>query len=208
MNQPDKKAISSGNRRERKKEETSLNIIGAAMKLFRKQGFEFTTMEQIADEADIAKGTLYNHFTVKEEIVCAYWQNSVRNLIPQVQELINTLPDTRTRLNALFEKSADWFRSHRDLAKIYVRYRFLHTNDRARYKKQRSGFQDVVSMVVAEGQNSGELRNDINLTELTGYLYLMYGAVLTAWLDRPGSSAKPRFEQVIDLFLTGARLQP
>lgn len=208
MNRPDKKVISGGNRRERKKEETTLNIIGAAMKLFRKQGFEFTTMEQIADEADIAKGTLYNHFTVKEEIVCAYWQNSVRELIPYVEALIKRLPDTRTRLNALFEKSADWFRSHRDLAKIYVRYRFLYTNDRSRYNKQRSGFQDVVSMVVAEGQNSGELRNDINLTELTGYLYLMYGAVLAAWLDKPGSTAKPGFEQVIDLFLTGSRLQP
>lgn len=43
--------------------------MAAAMALIRAYGFEETTMEQIAEEADIAKGTLYNYFPAKEAII-------------------------------------------------------------------------------------------------------------------------------------------
>ena len=57
---------------ERKKEETRLKIIAVAMSLFKAHGFDVTTMERIAAEVDIAKGTLYNYFPVKEAIVSEY----------------------------------------------------------------------------------------------------------------------------------------
>lgn len=48
----------------RKKEKTRQVIITTAMNLFIQNGYEATTMEQIAEMADIAKGTLYNYFPV------------------------------------------------------------------------------------------------------------------------------------------------
>ena len=47
-------------RMERKKAEMKQKIITVAMTLFKTQGVDATTMEQIAAEVDIAKGTLYN----------------------------------------------------------------------------------------------------------------------------------------------------
>ena len=48
-------------------------IIEAAEKLFLEKGFEKTTMEDIASEADYTKPTLYKYFTCKEEILLAVY---------------------------------------------------------------------------------------------------------------------------------------
>ena len=56
-------------RRERKKEETKERIFNAAMKLFRSRGFEETTIEEITEKADVAKGTFFNYFPRKEEVL-------------------------------------------------------------------------------------------------------------------------------------------
>jgi len=56
-------------RRERKKEETKERIFNAAMKLFKARGFEETTIEEITEKADVAKGTFFNYFPRKEEVL-------------------------------------------------------------------------------------------------------------------------------------------
>ena len=56
-------------RRERKKEETKRKIFEAAVKLFTDKGFSATTVDEIAEAADVAKGTFFNYFPRKEAIV-------------------------------------------------------------------------------------------------------------------------------------------
>src|SRR6185436_5244058 len=56
-------------RRERKKEETRERIFKAACKLFRNKGFEATTIDEIAEKADVAKGTFFNYFPRKEAVL-------------------------------------------------------------------------------------------------------------------------------------------
>jgi len=55
--------------RERKKQKTRVAIQRAAMKLFMKQGYEATTVEQIADAAEISPSTFFNYFPSKEDVV-------------------------------------------------------------------------------------------------------------------------------------------
>jgi AcrR family transcriptional regulator len=53
------------------KEETRRRILQAALELFRSRGFENTVTRDIAREAKIATGTLFNYFKSKEELVAA-----------------------------------------------------------------------------------------------------------------------------------------
>ena len=52
-------------RRERKKLETRQRISTAAFALFVERGYEATTVEAIAERADVAKGTVFNYFPQK-----------------------------------------------------------------------------------------------------------------------------------------------
>ena len=55
--------------RERKKQKTKAAIQRAAMRLFKKQGYEETTVEQIAAAAEISESTFFNYFPSKEDVV-------------------------------------------------------------------------------------------------------------------------------------------
>jgi AcrR family transcriptional regulator len=55
--------------RERKRAETHARIQDAGMKLFFDKGFEATTLDEVAEAADVSRRTLLNYFGSKEEIV-------------------------------------------------------------------------------------------------------------------------------------------
>src|SRR5690606_31984937 len=52
-------------RRERKRQQVRHQLYTAAVELFVAQGYEATTMEQIAESADVARATVFNHFSQK-----------------------------------------------------------------------------------------------------------------------------------------------
>jgi len=66
-------------RRERKKRQTRRLIAETAMRLFGEQGYEQTTVAQIAEAADVATKTFFNHFPSKEDVVFADvpWRDAV-----------------------------------------------------------------------------------------------------------------------------------
>lgn len=55
--------------RERKKQRTRQAIVDSSTILFLEQGFQQTTVDQIAEEAEIALSTLFNYFPTKADIV-------------------------------------------------------------------------------------------------------------------------------------------
>jgi AcrR family transcriptional regulator len=59
--------VSSG-LRERKKQQTRELIAGTAQRLFAERGFEAVTVADVAREADVSEGTVFNYFRTKEEL--------------------------------------------------------------------------------------------------------------------------------------------
>jgi AcrR family transcriptional regulator len=59
-------------RRERKQRSTRQAIFNTAIRLFSEQGYDAPTIDEIAAAADIGKGTFYNYFASKEEILVAF----------------------------------------------------------------------------------------------------------------------------------------
>ncbi|MFX1242738.1 MAG: TetR/AcrR family transcriptional regulator [Promethearchaeota archaeon] len=75
-------------RREREKEQRREDIIEAAEKLFLSQGFENTTMKQIANEAQYSKGTLYNYYDSKDDLYIAIGIHAYSLIINYTKQLI------------------------------------------------------------------------------------------------------------------------
>jgi len=194
------------NRRQRKKQETKQKIVKVAMYLFKNNGYEATTMDQLAEEVDISKGTLYNYFPFKESIICEYWQKSVWDLKFHLLQMIQLLPDTKTRLLKTFHKAAlELFKSKQDIYRIYLSYWFKNLNNPSLKESLESGFEDVFTMIIKLGQHSGEIRKDISIEYLVKHLEVTFLSACMNWLADPKLfPLETNLDNTASLFVDGA----
>jgi AcrR family transcriptional regulator len=76
--------------RERKRRETRQRIAETALDLFLTGGYEETTLDAIAEKAQISRRTFFSYFNSKDEIL-VFWQNS--GWARMYEELLTTSPD-------------------------------------------------------------------------------------------------------------------
>lgn len=72
--------------RERKRRQTRERIAQAAMTLFLDQGFEATTIDQIAEAADVSKRGFFDYFPTKEDVVAAWQDEFSEALLTEIAE--------------------------------------------------------------------------------------------------------------------------
>jgi AcrR family transcriptional regulator len=94
--------------RERKKAKTRAAIREHAMRLFEEQGYAATTVDQIAEAADVSQSTFFRYFPTKEETVLAddYDPLIVAALRAQPPEM-NPIEAIRRSINAVFDQISD-----------------------------------------------------------------------------------------------------
>jgi AcrR family transcriptional regulator len=198
--------LSNITRRERKKLETKQKITKIAMYLFKKQGFNSTTMEQIAEEVDISKATLYNYFPVKESIISDYWQNNVKDIKYHLLKMIQLMPDTSSRIEKTFTKAAtELFKSKQDIYKVYLNHWLKSFNNPSVSKRMESGFEDIFTMIIKLGQQSGDIRKDLPLELLVKHLEFMFLTACINWLSDPKLfPLEKTLHNTVLLFIDGA----
>ena len=196
----------AGSRVERKKEETKKKIIAVAMNLFKEQGFDATTMEQIARETDIAKGTLYNYFPVKEAIIDEYIKRSFREKNSERMLQLQKMPNTRTRMILLFSELIAGVQRAKDFFERYIVYRMQKMISFNQDDGEKSGFYLVGMKIIKLGQKSAEIRTDLPLYVLEDMLEFTFIAVVKQfYLEPERFNARAAIEQCVDLFINGAK---
>jgi len=75
----------SKNRGQKRVAKTRRKLKEAALDVFSEKGVDATTVEDITEKADLGKGTLYRHFTDKEEMVVTLVEEAIGNLIDRLR---------------------------------------------------------------------------------------------------------------------------
>jgi AcrR family transcriptional regulator len=105
-----------------KSETTRENILDTAIALFRKDGFDETTMRNIAGEARVALGLAYHYFPSKEALVMAYYERVQREHRVVVHERFKQAQTLRDRLAMLLQTKLDILKDDRKLLGALFRY--------------------------------------------------------------------------------------
>ncbi|HXH51452.1 MAG TPA: TetR/AcrR family transcriptional regulator [Terriglobia bacterium] len=98
-----------------KSEETRNRILNTALELFRKDGFDETTMRQIAAECGVALGAAYYYFPSKDALVMAFYERAQSELEPILVEELSRHKSIDRRLRALIEAKLRYFHPNRAL---------------------------------------------------------------------------------------------
>lgn len=195
----------SGSRMERKKEETRRKIVAAAVEFFHELGYESTTMEQIADRADIAKGTLYHYFPVKEAVLSAYIRQTFQEKNARRILELERLPDTRSRLTALLAELIRGVEAQKEIFETFLAYQMRSLLSLRDSSRERSGIEQLSRAVIRMGQQSGEIRGDLPEELLEDQFNFVFVEVARQlFLTGDAFDAARVIDGCVDLFLNGA----
>jgi len=132
-------------------------LLELAATMFAERGLRATTVRDIADSAGILSGSLYHHFSSKEEIVDELLRGFLDWLFDRYQEIVAKEPNPLERLKGLFMASfvaiADRHAQvviYQDEAKrLSGQPRFSYVDERN--KEQRKVWVDVLNQGIEEG---------------------------------------------------------
>ena len=95
-------------------------LLHAAVQVFGEHGFDCATMEQIAQRADVAKGTTYLYYRSKQSIYDAALSHGLAGLDERTRDAIDRAPNLRQAIPAFVTARARYFVEHRDFFRMYV----------------------------------------------------------------------------------------
>jgi AcrR family transcriptional regulator len=187
--------------RERKKARTRAAIREHALRLFREQGYDATTVEQIAEAAEVSPSTFFRYFPTKEDVVLQddmelLWIDALR---AQPAEL-STMAAIRASLHDAFASmSADDLAQLRQTTDLSLSVPAV----RARMLDEFARTIQILAGAVAE--RVGRPPDDPAVLTLTGAIL---GVAMTAWFSEPGDlvSFAERFERGLALLEAGLPL--
>src|SRR5262245_28457056 len=96
-------------------------ILAAASRLFGAQRFHEVRMDDIADRAEVGKGTLYRYFQDKEELYLAVLVRSSEQFLERVTEAVAEVEGLRAQLEALVTAIVTYFDDHPHLMDLIQR---------------------------------------------------------------------------------------
>ncbi len=187
--------------RERNKQEKRDRILTAARDLFGSQGFDATTMQQVASAARVAAGTLYLYARTKQDLLVMVF---VEELGAVVDDSFATLPEDAGPLDALLHLYGAVVAHHaanlslsRPFAKELM---FVDNEHRPQMQTFMTAWRARIAEVLARAQRRGELSpaTDTRLLAATSFGLFFYW--MQSWVG--GHLSRERFDEELPVVLT------
>ena len=142
-------------------------LLELAATMMAERGLRATTVRDIADAAGILSGSLYHHFSSKEEMVDEVLRGFLDWLFDRYQQIIDSEPNPLERLKGLFLASFEAIENHHAQVVIYqdeakrlgILPQFAFVDERNR--QQRKMWVDVLKQGMAEGVFRSDLNVDL-----------------------------------------------
>ena len=169
--------------RERNKQKVTERIVAAAMELFKAHGCEQTTMDDIAEKAEISRGTLFNYFPSKDALLLPWGQEILEQYVqPQLTAYLNAQTPTIEVLQFLFASMSENVLAAPDVMRAFVGEALKPTN-KPQIERARTGMMEVIIQVLRYGQTRGEVRSDLPLEDMAGYISALQTGLLFHLLE-------------------------
>lgn len=107
-------------RKERARLARQDEILNAARQVFSERGFKNATLDEIAEVAEFGKGTLYNYFKSKEELLVSIILRGIHHFQQFVEEAVTAQTSPRERVEAYIDAAFDFFKMNRQIFSILV----------------------------------------------------------------------------------------
>ena len=189
-------------------------ILEGAERLFIRDGIDSVSMNAIADEARIARKTLYKYFSSKQEIALAIFKRFMEQRAIEFDP--NQIPagNGYQRLEYFLLDSANLLDRHPEFFRFLVEFDALYARDGSpeRTRQMYATGNDIVLPIIRQGMEDGTIRSDINPGFLLAAIYNLISGMNTRFAlvgnqigEEYGQSVKELHLGILRIFLQGIR---
>ena len=181
-------------------------ILDAAEQVFVKRGLAGTRMSDVAAEAGLATGTLYNYFANRDALLSSLLERRLDQLVAEVRAADAAVAGSpvRDRLVAVVRASFQHFEAHRALFTVLSGGGITGKHMRRCMDGQRE-YQAAFAEPLARAAAEGGLRADVPVSVQADFLTGAVHGVVRGWARQEGAlNLVDQAQAVVDLFLRGA----
>ena len=194
-------------RRERRKAETRNRVLDAARTLFEQKGYEAVTIRMIADEAQIAVGSVFTTFESKSDVLAAIVAEELYFHVGDVDAALAGVQGALARLKALFRALYVYHDRHEALLLQAQSHSWIRGPDAERaVRRALVPTMQRLERILLEGREAGEIGRDADLRLIVEILFACYianyrGAAFDGWSV---ADMTARMDRQIGTLLRGA----
>ena len=195
-------------RRERKKAAVRAHILATAIELFSEHGLDSVTVDQIADAADIGKGTIYNYFSTKEDIVVAFMVDFETRVQAKVRRLVTSKGTLESILAGFIRFQFQMKKPYHRFVRVFLGQMFLRTEQFIPYMVEMQKTIDPPLEALFRGlQQRGLIRRDVSVPDLVLIFKTIHLGLTALWAVEgpPFQFTEKTLKQEIKLFCQGLR---
>jgi len=189
-------------KRKTRKENTRKKIFKAALELFTSKGFEKTIIEDITKRANVAKGTFYNFFSKKEDVLVYYLESKIAESHEKFR--INNGSNFIEQYKGLLSNYLNFIFKNKNFAKIILKERVMSQGSKRNPYELK--IKQRIAQLVDLAKQREEIRDHIDTSRIvevvTGIntLYIIY------WVNgslKNKEECIARICEAVDHFLDG-----
>ena len=143
-------------------------ILRAATEVFAEQGFNSVTVAAIADRAGIGKGTVYEYFSSKDELLFAVFEWMNEGIFDRIHGLIEVGGTNLDRLRGLLGLGAQITREQMEMQAVVLDFWSASRGTKLEERYNQAclttfrAYRRLVADVIREGQTAGEIRSIVD----------------------------------------------
>lgn len=191
-------------RRERRRREAKQRLYDCALELFTRRGYETTTIDDIAEYADVARGTFFNYFQRKEDLISMWGAKRRERLNADIDTVRTTSPngfvaDLEYCMGALGRMNEEEWPSTRTMLLAWVKA--------GRPMLEEPYAAALFAQIVQAGRARGEVAPEIDPERTGNLLRDAYLGILYRWTQyaEPPGSLSDELLAVLHIILAGVR---
>ena len=174
--------INVESRREQKKQETRRKLLATGIRLISERGLDAVTVEEIAALADVGKGTVYNYFNTKDDIVVAFQVEIERRVQARLARWTTAEGSLEEILTAFVRYQFRLKRPYYKFVRIFLSQMFLRTEQMFPYILE---LQTVIDPPIQQLFESLQLRRllrkDVDMPLLIHQFKTFHLGLSAAW---------------------------
>ncbi len=168
--------------REEKKEKTRKAILRAAVRLFDQKGYEKTSIEELAREAGVGKGTIYTYFQTKTQIFYAFCEEQLEFVHAELASKTDPHAPIIEQIMTVFMGEFIHVTQNKEFGRFFMQQvLFPEDRDKESHEEVDNQWLELLFSIFSRAQKKNELRQDIELLYLAGHFYALYIMVVSSW---------------------------